>query len=171
MVIKNIVKRIIGIYDFDREAERLIKKSIKIYKKGGLINKIRARRLQNIIQRNFNCSFPPFIDVGENIYIAHPQGISIGRTAIIGDNCRIYPGAGIVAAIKGDNERYINKQRRHAKIGNNCILGYGCTLIGSITIGDNVVIGARAIVTKDIPSNSLVKNVNEIKPLKRDDFF
>ena len=37
MNIKIIIKKIIGAYDFDKEARRLIKKSIKIYNKGGKI--------------------------------------------------------------------------------------------------------------------------------------
>ena len=38
-------------------------------------------------------------------------------------------------------------------IGKNCWLGAGCIVMPGVTIGDNVVIGAGSIVTKDIPSN------------------
>ena len=51
------------------------------------------------------------------------------------------------------------------------MLGAGCMLIGRIEIGDNVTIGARAIVTKDVPANSVVKNVNEIRPKRPDEML
>ena len=55
------------------------------------------------------------------------------------------------------------KGRRHAKIGNNCILGINSTILGAVEIGDNVIIGANALVTKDIPANSIVTGVNQIR--------
>lgn len=165
MNIKTIIKKVLGIYDFDREAERLINKSIKIYKKGGKVNSLRATRIYNKVCKNFNCSFPPYVEYGEGMYIAHPFGICIGRTAIIGKKCKIYPYAAVIAALKGDDERYRKGERRHAKIGDNCILGYGSMIIGPVTIGNNVIIAANAIVTKDVPDNTVVKNVNEIKEI------
>jgi acetyltransferase-like isoleucine patch superfamily enzyme len=55
---------------------------------------------------------------------------------------------------------YISKSikkwiRRGTKIGNNCRIGSNVTLL-PVEIGDNVVIGAGSVVTKDIPSNSIV---------------
>jgi serine acetyltransferase len=38
------------------------------------------------------------------------------------------------------------------------------TIIGPVTIGDDVIIGACAIVTKDVPSHSVVKGLNQIRP-------
>jgi serine O-acetyltransferase len=42
------------------------------------------------------------------------------------------------------------------KIGNNVYIGCGAKLIGGITVGDNVIIGANAVVVKDVPSNCTV---------------
>lgn len=44
-------------------------------------------------------------------------------------------------------------------IGNRCFIGAGAKIIGNIIIGDDVVIGANAVVTKDIPSGSVVGGV------------
>ena len=41
-------------------------------------------------------------------------------------------------------------------IGNNCFLGKQCIVLPGTVIGDNVIIGAGAVVAKDIPSNSVV---------------
>ena len=165
MIIKEMILRLLGADNIDRRAERRIKKAIDLYHKGGIINKLRAKILYNKNVQDFACSFPPGITIGKNLYIAHPTAIRIGRTAVIGDNCRIYPQVMVAAKVVGDKElKASGEKRRHAKIGNNCILGAGCMIIGRIEIGDNVTIGARAIVTKDVPSNSVVKNVNEIRP-------
>ena len=48
-----------------------------------------------------------------------------------------------------------------AIIGNNVFIGAGTKIIGPVKIGDNVTIGQNCVITKDIPSNSVV--VNEIK--------
>ena len=165
-IIKFIIKKVFRLYNYDREAERLIHKSVKIYKKGGFINKMRARRLFNRISRDFCCSFPPYVPYGKDMYIAHAHGIRIGRTASIGDRCKIYPYAAIVAGLKNDQELNEKGINRHAKIGHDCVLGYGCTIIGPITIGDDVTIGARAVVTKDVPPHTVVKNVNEFRQKK-----
>ena len=49
----------------------------------------------------------------------------------------------------------------NVKFGNHCFVNRDCKFIdfGGITIGDNVVIGANAVVTKDIPSNSVVVGI------------
>ena len=39
------------------------------------------------------------------------------------------------------------------KIGRNCWIGAGAIIVPGVTIGDNTVIGAGSVVTKDIPSN------------------
>jgi serine O-acetyltransferase len=69
-----------------------------------------------------------------------------------------------MAALKGDSERNRNHIRRHPKIGNDCLLCSKATVIGPVTIGDDVTIGACAIVTKDVPSHSAVKGLNQIRP-------
>ena len=43
--------------------------------------------------------------------------------------------------------------------GDNCYLGIGCKLFGSVRIGNNVTVGANAVVTKDIPDNAVVGGV------------
>lgn len=42
------------------------------------------------------------------------------------------------------------------KIGNRCFIGFGSIVLPNVTIGDDVIIGAGTIVSKDIPSNSVV---------------
>lgn len=172
MAIKELPRRFFRAYNLDRSAERRIKKAIEVYHRGGIINKFWGNRLYRKNLRDYCCYIPPKVTIGKNLYIAHPIGVIIGPTAVIGDNCRIYPHAVVGARIVGDRElRESGKQRRHAKIGNNCMLGVGCTIIGRVEIGDNVIVAARAIVTKDVPPNSVVKNVNEVRPRRPEEYF
>ena len=131
-----------------------------------MASEVRARKGR----RNFGCSFPPTITVGKNLYIAHANGIGIGKTTVIGDNCKIYPKVEIAAALKGDSKlRASGAKRWHAKIGNDVILGVGCTIIGPVEIGDDTVIAAGAMVTKDVPPHTVVKNVNEFRAKRPDE--
>ena len=116
------------------------------------------------IQKKYHSNYSPLIVVGNNLRIEHCMGTTIGKTAILGNNVRIYQNVDVIAKVVGDQERLDKHERRHAKIGDNVILSAGCTIIGPVTIGDNCIIGARAIVTKDIPSNSVVIGTNIIKP-------
>ena len=153
-------------FDFDRVAEAKIKKSIRIYHRGGPINEFRARFMWYHLQKKYTTSYPPQITIGKNLRIEHCMGSHIGRTTVLGDNVRIYQHVQIIAKVVGDQALRDKRQRRHAKIGNNVTLSCGCTIIGPVTIGDNSIIGANAIVTHDVPPNSIVVGLNQIRERK-----
>lgn len=167
--IKTWIKDLLWISNFDRRAEREFWKMRSIYEKGGYINKLRAKRLENKIEYKYGLKIPCSVKIGCDLHIHHPYGIRIGMTAKIGDNCHVYPRFAVVAAVKGDDMRISKHERRHASIGNDCILGHSAILIGPISIGDDVTIGACAIVTKDIPSHSVVKGLNQVRPKRLDE--
>lgn len=156
-------------FEYDRVGERKIKRSIALWHKKGSLNRLRAYMMWNHIRKHYNCNIYPGITVGENLRIEHCSWITAGKTTILGDNVRIYPKADIIAKVVGDEEKIKTKERRHAKIGNNVILGNGCMIIGAVTIGDNCIIGAGAIVTHDIPSDSVVIGINQIRPRRPDE--
>ena len=58
---------------------------------------------------------------------------------------------GVVFSAKKSDDRVI--------VGDNCRFGLGVRIFGSVTIGDNVNIGANAVVTKDIPSNCVAVGI------------
>lgn len=155
-------------FDFDRFVERKVKKSIARWHKGGWVNHALARHQWNKIRRKYSCDIFPGVTIGKDLRIEHPMWICLGKTTVLGDNVRIYNNVLVVAKVTGDEKRLANNERRHALIGNNVILGSGCTIIGPVTIGDDCIIGARATVTHDIPPHSVVIGVNQVRP-KRDD--
>ncbi len=98
--------------------------------------------------------------IGQRVFIDHGMGVVIGATAIIGNDVVIYHGVTLGSTGNIDG-------RRHPKVGNNVLIGAGAKLLGPITVGDNVSIGANAVVTKDIPANSVAVGVPAIiKPKK-----
>ena len=155
---------ILCISNYDRKVERKFWKMCRLYEKGGYINRKRALRLENKLQEKYQLKISRTAKIGENFQIRHPMGIRIGKTAEIGDNCKVYPFFVAMAAVKGDQELIRNHIRHHPKIGSDCILCSKATVIGPVTIGDDVTIGACAIVTKDVPSHSVVKGLNQIRP-------
>lgn len=167
MLIKNIVLRILGIYDYDRKGEKNVLKAIELYHRGGKINRLRAARLYNKNLRNYGVSIHPEIEIGENFHLVHADSIRIGMGVRFGDNCKIYPYCHIMGSLKPETK--INGYFQKAAFGNDCILGAGSAIIGPVIIGDDVTIGAHAIVTKDIPSHSVVINTNEIRAKRIDE--
>jgi serine O-acetyltransferase len=82
--------------------------------------------------------------VGKGFHIMHPHGVVVGATAIIGDQCKL--SSGVVVG-----QRYGGGDRPH--IGTNFSAGTGAKILGRITIGDSVHVGANSVVLKSLPSN------------------
>lgn len=116
--------------------------------------------LYKLVQIITGISLPCEVNIGRNFIIDHFGGIVINGYTEFGDNCRIRTG--VVIGIKHVGET------RAPKIGNNVDIGAGAKILGDITIGDNVLIGANTVVTKNVPSNSVVTNdAPVIRPLTR----
>ena len=85
--------------------------------------------------------------IGRGFAIEHYSNIVIGN-AVIGDHCTIFHGVTI---------GYAGREKGGTPIiGNNCIIASGAKVIGAIKIGNNVFIGANALVCKNIPDNAVV---------------
>jgi serine O-acetyltransferase len=97
---------------------------------------------------------PCEVDVGRNFIIDHFGGIIISGYAKFGDNCRVRNG--VVIGLRRIEEKSA------PIIGNNVDIGVGAKLLGPIRIGDNVLIGANAVVVSDVPDNSVAVGVPAI---------
>ena len=51
---------------------------------------------------------------------------------------------------------YVNNRHRDVYIGSNCFIGCGAVIMPGVTIGDHCIIAPNSLVTRDIPSNSVV---------------
>ena len=95
--------------------------------------------------------YPNTIGPGFRIYHAG-DFVHVGPNVRIGKNCTMLPG--VVFGNKHEAE-----DEGHVIVGNNCYFGLGCKIFGSVRIGNNVTVGANAVVTKDIPDNAVVGGV------------
>lgn len=98
------------------------------------------------------------VHLGKNVYanfnltLVDDTHIYIGDYTMIGPNVVIATGGHpLLPELREQGYQY----NAPVHIGRNCWLGAGVIIVPGITIGDNVVIGAGSIVTKDIPSNVL----------------
>lgn len=105
--------------------------------------KIIAKLFYAINYLMFNCVIPASADLGKGCNIAHGVGVVIHHEAVIGENTKIYQN--VTIGSKG------------IRIGANCYLGTGAVIMEDL--GDNVRIGANAVVTKPIPSNCVAVGI------------
>ncbi len=110
------------------------------------------RYLSGIAKQLTGIDIHPGAIIGKNFFIDHGTGVVIGETTEVGDNVTLYQGV----TLGGTSLEAI---KRHPTLGNNIIVGAGAKVLGPITIGDNVKIGANSVVTQDIPANSVVVGV------------
>lgn len=89
--------------------------------------------------------------VGEGLHIVHPGFLRIDRFVKIGKNCTLLP-----MVLMGRKQPGIDCE---ITIGDNCYISTGVTILGPVKIGDNVTIGAGAVVTKDVPDNVIIGGV------------
>jgi serine O-acetyltransferase len=94
------------------------------------------------------------VDIGSNFVIDHFGGIVISGYAKFGDNCRIR--SGVVVGVQRVDDL------RAPVIGNNVDIGTGAKILGPIKIGDNVLIGANAVVICDVPDDCIAVGVPAI---------
>lgn len=110
------------------------------------------------INQPFRCDYGCNVFVGENFFANFNLTILDEALVTIGDNCFIGPNVSIYTACHPLDAAERNKCVEWAEpvtIGDNVWLGGGVTILPGVTIGDNCVIGAGAVVTHDIPSNTL----------------
>ena len=104
----------------------------------------------------FHCEYGNHIEVGENFYanvnciMLDVGKITIGDNVLFGPNVSIYT-AGHPIHPESRNSGY--EYGIPVTIGSNVWIGGSCVILPGVSIGNNVVIGAGSVVTKDIPDN------------------
>lgn len=109
---------------------------------------------------------PPFhanwggkhVFMGNNVYANFNLTLVDDGNIFIGDNCMFAPNVTIATAghpIDPDLRRQVYQYNIDIHIGNNVWIGTGACVLPGVTIGDNCVIGAGSVVTKDIPANTV----------------
>jgi serine O-acetyltransferase len=94
----------------------------------------------------------PGARIGRRFFVDHGTGVVIGETTEIGDDVLIYQGVTLGGTGK-------EKGKRHPTIGDHVVIGTGAKVLGNITVGRNVKIGAGSVVIKPVPDNSTVVGI------------
>jgi serine O-acetyltransferase len=116
--------------------------------RGGLVGQLMAK-LARRIWRPVNSLNVSCAEIGPGLVVRH--GYSTILTAErIGANCFVHHEVTIGWHDEGE---------RAPRVGNNVYVGVGAKILGAITIGDNVRIGANAVVLDDVPDNCTVAGV------------
>lgn len=111
------------------------------------------------IKPPFYCDYGFNIHVGKNFF-ANFDTVMLDLAPItIGDDCLIGPQCGFYTAIHPKDKEERKKGIVWGKpivVGNNVWFGGHCTILPGVTIGNNVIVGAGAVVTKDVPDDVTV---------------
>ena len=103
----------------------------------------------------------PGTKIGEHFFIDHGTGVVIGETAVIGNRVRIYQGVtlGAKSFPLDEHGHLIKGIPRHPVIEDDVMIYSGATILGRVTIGAGSIIGGNVWVTRDVPRNSRVSQV------------
>jgi len=102
----------------------------------------------------YGCFIGSQANIGLGVKIPHPNGIIIGHSTHIGNNCIIYHQVTFGGKVVGDAQK-----GNYPKIGDNVTIFAGAKLIGAINVGNNSIIGANSVVNKDVPPFAVVGGV------------
>jgi serine O-acetyltransferase len=94
----------------------------------------------------------PGATIGRRFFIDHGMGVVIGETAVIGDDVILYQGVTLGGTGK-------DRGKRHPTLGSHVVVGTGAKVLGNITIGNNVKIGAGSVVVHSVPDDSTVVGI------------
>ena len=111
-----------------------------------------ARVLMQIVRAVTGIEIHPGATIGRRFFIDHGMGVVIGETAEIGDDVMLYHGVTL-------GGRTLQQVKRHPTVGNRVTIGAGAKVLGPLTIGDDSAVGANAVVTRDVPPESIATGI------------
>jgi serine O-acetyltransferase len=137
--------------------DKLVK--INCHSKNRILKMIAGNLLEKLYCCEINC-----VEIDKSVLFAHhARGCTIIASKIF-ENVVIFQNITI-----GTNMRFNKVSNEWENVGNpiickNVVIADGAKILGPIIIGENSVVGAGSIITKDIPANSIAYGVNQFKP-------
>src|SRR3989339_1382849 len=114
--------------------------------------KLCARIISHVGRHYTGIEIHPGATIGRRFFIDHGMGVVIGETAEIGDDVLLYQGV-----VLGGTS--LEKKKRHPTLGNNVVVGAGAIVLGAIKLGNNSRIGAGSVVLHEVPANATAVGV------------
>ena len=109
---------------------------------------------------------PPKVKMGNDVYIAHDvflDNIADGALITIGDGSTITRGVSILVHDASSNRRIGMTYVAPVNIGKRVFVGYNSVILPGVSVGDDAVIGAGSVVTKDVAAGTVVAGVPAVK--------
>ena|ERR1700744_1083281 len=104
-----------------------------------------------VVEWHLGIELPRKLTIGKGLSLYHGQALIVNKDTIIGSNCTLRNSTTI------GHKKLADGTFTHCPvIGNNVDIGANVCIIGGITIGDNVIIGAGSVVVKDVPPDCVV---------------
>jgi serine O-acetyltransferase len=110
---------------------------------------LRARTL-----RHAGVEIHPRATIGGGLYLVHSTGIVVGPGVVIGRDCTLHQGA-----VLGEPGRGSTGTWGEPTLGDNVTIGAHAVVLGKIRLGDRCVVGANSVVTKDVPDDAVVAGI------------
>ena len=115
------------------------------------------RKLDDVrILTPFICDFGNRVTFGKNVFINHSAILSASGGIEFQDGVSLAPGVRIATINHDFNHRHTIYTYGRVTIKKNAWIGMNATICPGVTIGENAVVAAGAIVTKDVPDNAVV---------------
>lgn len=92
--------------------------------------------------------------IGPGLMIVHGHDIVIGADVVIGKNCKIFNGVTF-----GNKDLSATSKGSQPTVGHNCVFCTGAKILGPLIVGDNVIVGANAVLLNDCEPNSIYGGV------------
>ena len=121
-----------------------------------------ARMLSFLVRMFTQIDIHPGATIGRRFFIDHGCGVVIGETAEIGDDVTMYHGV----TLGGTSW---NEGKRHPTLCDGVVVGAGAKILGPITVGRNVMVGANSVVIHEVPDCMTVVGIpgRPVLPLER----
>jgi serine O-acetyltransferase len=107
---------------------------------------------KKIIEITTAIEFPSEVEIGKGLFLPHAHGIVLHPEVKLGDYCTISQDVTIGLGGRGEKQGV-------PKIGSRVYIAPGAKIFGKIEIGNDVAIGANAVVTKDLPDKAVAVGI------------
>jgi len=96
--------------------------------------------------------------IGNDVFIASSLGMKIGEEGLIGLGTTImdYDGHPIISDEKSPPLSLRGGNKRRVTIGDRVWIGFHCSILKGVTIGEGAIVGSHSVVTEDVPAHSIV---------------
>ena len=126
----------------------------------GYLEELFDRKLDDVrILTPFICDFGNRVTFGKNVFINHSAILSASGGIVFEDGVMAAPGLRIATINHDMYARHTTYTYGKVTVKKNAWLGMNVTICPSVTIGENAVVAAGAVVTKDVPDNAVVGGI------------